>query len=97
MAEASPKCSSNCRTRTGPTCSIMFSATSASRESITVAYRIHAARRKSRENGIPAGGSVKYARDFIIDSWKIRFENYETHYFDRRFGLKSGFLHDSGG
>jgi hypothetical protein len=31
---ASPKCSSNCRTRTGPTCSIMFSATNASRESM---------------------------------------------------------------
>ena len=31
---ASPKCSSNCRTRTGPTCSIKFNATSASLESM---------------------------------------------------------------
>src|ERR1051325_4809245 len=34
MAGASPKCSSNCRARTGPTCSIRFSATRASRASI---------------------------------------------------------------
>ncbi len=46
MAGASPKCSSNCRTRTGPTCSIMFSATNASRESIMVGYSITPSRRK---------------------------------------------------
>ena len=36
MEGASPKCSSSCRTRTGPTCSIILSATNASRESMRV-------------------------------------------------------------